>query len=67
MNNTVNLCSYLGFCDNNMYTTGLNNYFWFTNATEMDANGYDMMNDDKFPLFRTIRGVVGPHWDNFKI
>ena len=50
-----------------MYTTGLNNYFWFTNATEMDANDYDMMNDDKFPLFRTIRGVVGPHWDNFKI
>ena len=27
---------------------GTYNYFWLTNATGMDENGYAMMYDDKF-------------------
>ena len=50
-----------------MYTTGPNNSFWLTAATGMDVNGYDMMNDCNFALFRTMGGVVGPHGGKMKI
>ena len=59
MNNKVNMCSYLGFLDNNMYTADPNNYFSLTNATGIDANDYDMMNDDNVALFWENEGCCG--------
>ena len=42
-----------------MYTADPNSYFLLTNATGIDENGYDMMNDDNFALFWEDEGCCG--------
>ena len=66
MNKTVNLYSNLRFCDNIMHTAGPNNNFWLIEATGMDANDFDMLNNGNFTLFREMVGVVGPHGGKMK-
>ena len=44
-----------------MCTVGPNDNLWLTEATGMDANGFDMLNDGNFTLCRELGGVVGPH------
>ena len=62
VNNTVNLYSYLEFCGNIMFTLGPNNNLWLTEATGMDKNGCDMLNDSKFAFFLDNWGCRGSAW-----
>ena len=63
VNKTVNLYNFLRFCDNSMYTVGPNNKQWLIKATEMDANGFYMLNDSDFTLLTGNGGgaVKGLH------
>ena len=63
---TVNLYSYLRFCDNIMCTAGPNDNLWLTKATRMDTNGCDMSNDSNRALFWTVGGAVAPHGGKMK-
>jgi hypothetical protein len=62
VNNTVNLYRYLKFCGNIMFTLGPNNNLWLTEATGMDTNGCDMLNDSKFAFFLDNWGCRGSAW-----
>ena len=59
VNNTFNLYTYLEFGDKIMYATGTCDYFWLTNDTGMDGNGYAMMYDDDFSLLGNSGGRCG--------
>ena len=59
----VNLYSYLGFCDNNMCIIGPNSMFWLREATVMDGNGSDMLNDGNFAPFLDNWGCYGSTWE----
>ena len=59
---TVNLYNYLRFCGNGMCTVGPNSNLWLTEATGMDTNGSDVLNDDDFTPFLDNGGVIGPYW-----
>ena len=62
VDNTVNLYSYLGIRVNIMFTTGPNDSLWLTEATGMDTNGCNMLNDSNFALFWTVGGGCGSAW-----
>ena len=66
VNKTVNLYSYLRFCGNIMCTAGPNDNVQLTEATGMDTNGCDMLNDGNFALSWRIGDVVGPHGEKMK-
>ena len=51
VNKMVNLYRYLRFCGNIMCTAGRNSNLWLTEATGMDTNGSDVLNDDDFAPF----------------
>ena len=58
-----NLYNHLGFWDSIMCTVRPNNHFWSMAVTGMDANGYNMMNDDIFSLFWHYGGYCGSTWE----
>ena len=60
VNKKVDLYSYRRFCGKIMCTAGTNTNLGLAEATGMNANGFDMLNDDDFALFWTMGGVVGP-------
>ena len=49
-----------------MCTVGPNDNMWLTEATGMDVNGFDMLNDGNFTLFWEMGGGVGPHGGQMK-
>ena len=40
--------------------------FWLIEATGMDANSYDMLNDGNIDFLGNWGGAVGPHGGNMK-
>ena len=62
VNKTVNLYSYLRFCDNIMCTVGPNNNLWLIEANRMDVNGFDVLNDGNFTVFKDNGGCCGSTW-----
>ena len=67
VNEIINLYSYLRFCGNIKYTAGPNDNLWLTEATRVDINGFEMLNDGNFALFQEMGVVVGPHGGEMKI
>ena len=61
VNKTANLYSYLRFCGNIKCTAGSNDKWWLTEASEMDINSFEMLNDGNFALFLGMGVIVGPH------
>ena len=45
-----------------MCTAGPKDNMWLTEATGMDVNGFDMLNDGNFTLFLGNRGCCGSTW-----
>ena len=66
VNNKVDLYSYLRFCGKITCTAGPNTNLRLAEATRMNANGFDMLNDDDFALFWTMGSVVGLRGGNTK-
>ena len=62
MSKKVNLFSYMRFCGNIMRTGGPNNNSWLIEATGMDENGCDMLNDGNFTHFLDNGGCCGSTW-----
>ena len=53
---------YLRFCDNIMCTMGPNNKWWLIEATRMDVDGFDILNDGNLTLFTGNRGCSEFTW-----
>ena len=66
VNKMANLYFYLRFCGSIMYTAGLSSTLWLTEATGINVNGYNMLDNGNFALFWTTGGVVDPHRDTTK-
>ena len=62
-NKKANLYNYLRFCGNIIFTAGSNDTVCLTEATGMDTNGCDMLNDSKFALFLDNGGCCGSAWE----
>ena len=45
-----------------MCTVGPNDILWLTEAIRKDANGFGMLNDDKFALFSGNGGCCESTW-----
>ena len=45
-----------------MCTAGPKDNMWLTEATGMDVNGFDMLNDGNLTLFLGNRGCCGSTW-----
>ena len=67
VNNTLNRYSYLIFCGNTKCIAGPNGNLSLTEATGMDINGFEMLNDGNVALFREMGVVVGPYGGKMKI
>ena len=66
VNNKVDLYSYLRFCGDIMCTAGPKNNVQLTEATGIDASGFDMLNDGNSALFLDNGGCCGSTWRNMK-
>ena len=62
VNKTINLYSYLRFCGNIKCTAGPNGNVWLIEATGIDTNGFEMLNDGNFALLLGNGGCCGSAW-----
>ena len=62
VNNKVDLYSYLRLCGDIMCTASPKNNLQLTEATGIDASGFDMLDDSNSALFLDDGGCCGSTW-----